>query len=196
VGWNEELENQVQEFQRQAVSLAEWDKKIIRNAERMTKLNTRVTEIENQQRSVEQNITYVTAQQAELESLLDGIDRELPKMVQALGKTPLAGPDADRAKTIELAETVQLQLNDVSGQLSRMVDQINNASVAAGAAVSDAANADMVEATQILNNHFEVLSWIETQILSLQKQSIETQRMGDRAHAEHDRLRLYNSLKN
>jgi nuclear pore complex protein Nup62 len=191
VGWNEELENQVQEFQRQAVSLAEWDKKIIKNAERVGKLNTKVSEIEQMQRDVEQGVSYVTAQQAELEALLDGIDRELPKMNAVLGKSPLAGSDAERSKTFELAEGVQVQLNDVSQQLSRMVEQINTSSVASAEAPSEG----MTAVAQILNNHMEVLSWIEKQVSTLQRSALETQKMSERAHSEHERLALHKSFK-
>lgn len=191
MGWNEELENQVQEFQRQAVSLAEWDKKIIKNAERVGRLNNKVSEMEQLQRDVEQGVSYVTAQQAELEALLDGIDRELPKMNAALGKNPLAGSDAERSKTFELAETVQVQLNDVSQQLSRMVEQINTSSVAS----SEAPSEGMTAVAQILNNHMEVLSWIEQQVSTLQRSALETQKMSERAHAEHERLALHKSFK-
>lgn len=185
------MENQVQEFQRQAVSLAEWDKKIIKNAERVGKLNNKVSEIEQLQRDVEQGISYVTAQQAELEALLDGIDRELPKMNAALGKTPLAGTDAERNKTFELAESVQVQINDVSQQLSRMVEQINTASVAATEAPSEG----MTAVAQILNNHMEVLAWIEQQVSNLQRSTLETQKLSERAHTEHERLALHKSFK-
>jgi nuclear pore complex protein Nup62 len=188
VSWNEELENQIQEFQRQAVSLSEWDKKILHNAERVGKLNTRVSEMEQLHRELEQGVTYVTAQQAELESLLDGIDRELPKMVTALGKQPQVGSDADRAKTFQLAETLQVQLNDVSSQLSRLVNQVNTASSPKLSASTS--NNPTTDVAQILNNHFETLAWIEEQVSHLQRNTLETQKMGERANAEHERLSL------
>lgn len=191
--WNEELEDQVHEFQRQAVSLAEWDKKIVRNAERMARLNARVSTVEQQQRDVDLSINYILAQQAELEALLDGIDRELPKMANALSSKSPSGVDTDRGRGIELAESVQMQLNEVSAQLTSMVDQINTASVKKASSAS--ASASLVDVTQVLNNHFEALNWIESQLSTLQKQTLETQRMGERATLEHSRLQLYNSLK-
>ena len=178
------MENQISEFGRQAASLKEWDRKILKNAERVGLLNSRVTEMETSQRNLDQGITYVTAQQAELESLLDAIDRELPKMVSALGKTPLVGSDADRSKTFDLAEQLQVQLNDTSSQLSRLVNQVNT--------VSNPKSSDNVtcNVAQILNNHFETLQWIEEQIGSLQRSAIETQKLSERANAEHERLSL------
>ena len=184
--WNDEMENQVNEFGRQAASLKEWDKKILKNAERVGHLNTRVTEMETSQRNLEQGITYVTAQQAELESLLDAIDRELPKMVSALGKTPLVGSDADRSKTFDLAEQLQVQLNDTSAQLSRLVTQVNTVSNPKSSG-NDSVTCNVA---QILNNHFETLQWIEEQIGALQRTAIETQKMSERANAEHERLSL------
>lgn len=181
----------MQEFQRQAVSLAEWDKRILANAERVATLNGRVTEIEQMQRGAEQGVAYVTAQQAELEALLDGIERELPNMVTALGKTPLVGADADRNRTFELAESVQLQLNDVSTQLSQMVDQVNNAAVSVPPPVE---SSNSVEITQILNNHVDVLAWIEGQITTLQKSALDVQKMSDRAHLEQERFHLSRAL--
>ena len=179
------METQVNEFGRQAAGLKEWDKKILKNAERVGQLNTRVTEMENAQRNLEQGITYVTAQQAELESLLDAIDRELPKMTAALGKTPLVGSDADRSKTFDLAEQLQIQLNDTSSQLSRLVNQVNTVSNPKSETDNPTCNI-----AQILNNHFETLQWIEDQVSSLQKAAIETQKMSERANAEHERLSL------
>ena len=133
----------------------------------------------------------VTAQQAELEALLDGIDRELPKMNAALSKTPLTGADSDRNKSFELAESVQVQLNDVSQQLSRMVEQINTSSVAS----AEEPNEGMTAVAQILNNHMEALAWIEQQLTGLQRVASETQKMSERAHAEHERLALHKSFK-
>lgn len=183
--WNEELENQVQEFQRQAVNLKEWDRKILSNAERVGKLNSRVSEMEQLQKNLEQGVNYVTMQQAELESLLDAIDRELPKMVSALGKTPLVGADADRSKTFDLAESLQIQLNDISSQLVRLVNHVNTSSNP-----KSQEPAVVTNVAQILNNHFETLQWIEEQVSSLQRNSLETQKLCDRAHAEHERLSL------
>lgn len=179
------MENQVSEFGKQAASLKEWDRKILKNAERVGQLNTRVTEMESSQRNLEQGITYVTAQQAELESLLDAIDRELPKMVTALGKTPLVGSDADRSKTFDLAEQLQMQLNDTSSQLSHLVNQVNT--VSNPTKLSDNPTCNVA---QILNNHFETLQWIEEQVSALQRSAIETQKMSERANAEHERLSL------
>lgn len=184
--WNEELENQVQEFQRQSVNLKEWDRKILSNAERVGKLNSRVSEMEQLQKNLEQGVNYVTMQQAELESLLDAIDRELPKMVSALGKTPLVGSDADRSKTFELAESLQIQLNDVSSQLVRLVNHVNTSSNPKNHKI----DSPTTNVAQILNNHFETLQWIEEQVTSLQKGAIETQKLCERAHAEHERLSL------
>ena len=187
LGWNEELENQVQEFQRQAVSLSEWDKKILSNAERVGKLNVRVSEIEQLQRELEQGVNYISTQQAELENLLDGIDRELPKMISALGKTPQVGADADRSKTFDLAENLQIQLNDASSQLSRLVNHLNTKSKSNPIPPENTVTPNVA---QILNNHFETLNWIEEQVTLLQRSTIETQKMSERANSEHERLSL------
>ena len=188
--WNEELENQVQEFQRQSVDLKEWDRKILSNAERVGKLNCRVSEMEQLQKGLEQGVNYVTMQQAELESLLDSIDRELPKMVGALTKSPLVGSDADRSKTFDLAESLQIQLNDVSSQLSRLVNHVNTSSNPKTSSTSSAPVNPTTNVAQILNNHFETLQWIEEQVTILQKGTLETQRLCERANAEHERLSL------
>lgn len=185
--WNEELENQVHEFQRQSVALLEWDKKILKNAERVGKLNVRVSEMEQLHKELEQGVSFVTTQQAELESLLDGIDSELPKMVAALGKTPQVGADADRAKTFELAETLQIQLNEISSQMTRMVNQVNTTS---NPKTTSGDSQSTSNVAQILNNHFETLQWIEEQVASLQKGTLETQKLSERATAEHERLAL------
>ena len=111
------MENQVNEFGRQAASLERMGQEDFEECRTSRSSNTRVTEMETSQRNLEQGITYVTAQQAELESLLTlSIANYLKWYVRSVKH--LVGSDADRSKTFDLAEQLQVQLNDTSAQLS------------------------------------------------------------------------------
>jgi len=193
--WNEELETQVAEFQRQSIEIAQWDQKIIKNGEKIVAFNERVLKIEALQSELDQNLAYVSAQQSELEGLLDGIDKELPALVAATTRNSLTtSVDLDRDRTFEMAEQVQNQVSELTTTLSQMVREVNSASESSSNSVPDTSQ-PVVDIVQILNAHLDTLQWIDQQVDDLKKSTASVARLSDRALTEHSRIFNNNGSK-
>lgn len=193
VAWNEELENLVSTFERQAVELAQWDKKVIHNGEQIIALSDRVGKLEAFQREVDQSLAYVVAQQSELEGLLDGIEREMPGFVQAAtaGTVRTTAVDAERDRMYESAEEVQRQIIEAANSLAQMIFEINAAASAnepapgPGEAASTTA---LVDVAQVLNAHLDALQWIDHKVEELRKATQAINAQAAKVSSELERL--------
>jgi nuclear pore complex protein Nup62 len=183
-GWNEELEAQVAEFQRQAIEIGQWDTKVVQNGERILALSDRVSKLESVQSELEQHLAFVIAQQSELEALLDGIEKELPALSTADGKVSPAD-DAEREAVYTKTGQVQERLMDLSLQLSSAVDSINRA---AATPVDGNAKGSVAEVALILNAHLDALQWIEAQVKDLKASTKDVQNIAQHARLQHERL--------
>nr|ODN93966.1 hypothetical protein L203_00134 [Cryptococcus depauperatus CBS 7841] len=129
-GWNKDLEEQVEEFERQAGEIREWDKILVRNGNQITALRQQVFEAQQTQAAVDEPLNYFEAQQQQLESTLDVYEKEYSKMSNDKTR-PLAAKvpaDLEREKAYSLAEDLNRQLDDISRNLSQMIEQVNKLS--------------------------------------------------------------------
>lgn len=190
IGWNDELETLVGAFERQAVEIAQWDKKIVHNGEHIIALNERANKLEAFQKEIDQSLGYVIAQQTELEGLLDGIDKELPGLQQAVTGGKLGAVDVERDRMYESAESVQTQVIDVANQLSKMIYEINTAasSEPPSANAADKDGQSLVEITQILNAHLDALQWIDRKVDELRQASVTVKNQASKASSEMERF--------
>lgn len=177
-GWNEDLEAQVAEFQKQAVEIGHWDQRIIQNGERLLALNDRVAQLEAAQGDLEQSLNYVVAQQSELEMLLGGIERELGAAGQGAPATP---DDRERDQVYAQAGLAQDRITDVSHQLAAAVEAINKA-----AAAQDGEQ-PVASTVQVLNAHLEALQWIEAQVKGLKVSTEAVQQLAAKSRLEQQR---------
>lgn len=189
VGWQEELEEQVNTFHRCAVELAKWDKDILGNEESLLALSDRVNQLESWESELEQNLAFISAQQAELESLLEMIEKELPAVTEAVAPnvmpggtmTRLSPADAERDRLFSLAESLQSQLNDLSANLSDMIADSNDSKPRSVDIKSD-------QMTSIMNEQLETLIWIDRQLDDLKRTKAYTKRLSEKAQVEHERM--------
>lgn len=183
VGWNEDLETQVAEFQRQAVEIGLWDRRIIANGERLLALNDRVAKLEASQGDLEQSLNYVVAQQAELETLLDGIEKESAQVLATPNTTdkPMTADDREREAMYGSAIQAQERIADLGYQLASAVDSINRA------ASTGNGQGPLADAATLLNAHLEALQWIEAQVKELKLTTDSVQQLASKAQLEHQR---------
>ena len=191
ISWNEELENLVSTFERQAVEIAQWDKKIIHNGEQIIALNDRVNKLETFQRQVDQSLSYVVAQQSELEGCLDAIEKELPAFSQAVTESSGVKPgvvDGERERIYESAETAQKQVIEVANSLSRMIFEINSAATDTLASEEGSAGRPLADVAQVLNSHLDTLQWIDLKVEELRKAAAAVSSQALKVSSDMERL--------
>lgn len=127
--WASDLTKYQNEFQDQAAKVAAWDRLLIENGDKIQKLYVSTHEAEQASTAVEKQLSVVEGNQAELESWLDAYEQEVDRIAQAQGGAEqLQGPDQERERTYKLAENLQSKLGEMSGSLTTMIQDINDAS--------------------------------------------------------------------
>lgn len=180
------------------MEIAQWDKKIVHNGETIIALSERVSKLETFQKEIDQSLSYVVAQQAELENLLDGIEKELPGLTHAVTGGRQSAIDAERDRMYDTAEGVQRHVIDVANQLSRMIYEINTAATEAPSAVPNGGSAQsdaspptgqpLVEIAQILNSHLDALQWIDRKVDELHLATGSLKSQATKATSDMERL--------
>ncbi|KAG0321171.1 FG-nucleoporin nsp1, partial [Dissophora globulifera] len=131
--WSKQLEEHTKAFREQAKKISEWDGKLFKNGDQISKLYQTTVKTEETQRTIDQNLDYIDAQQQELSGILDLYEEQVQKLfekdattagVNASGLRPV---DEQREQTYSLAENLNKQLDDMSLNLTSMIEDINQA---------------------------------------------------------------------
>lgn len=128
--WASDLFKYQKEFQDQATKVAEWDRMLVENGDKIQKLYNSTWEAERNSAEVERQLSQVESQQADLTSWLDHYEKDVDEMFSrqvGQGET-LQGPDQERERTYKLAEKLTDRLDEMGKDLTTMIDAINETS--------------------------------------------------------------------
>ena len=100
-GWAADLSKYQKEFQKQAEKVAEWDRMLVNNAEKIQKLYGSTLESERATVEVERQLSSVENDQNELEYWLDHYEKQVDELMsnQVGQSESLQGPDQERERT-------------------------------------------------------------------------------------------------
>jgi nuclear pore complex protein Nup62 len=127
--WASDLSKYQKEFQEQAAKVAQWDRLLVENGDKIQKLYATVYEAEKQNGEIERQLSNVEGQQEELIAWLDRYEGEIDEMFSKQvgpGET-LQGPDQERERTYKLAETLTDRLDEMGKGLGSMIEAVNEA---------------------------------------------------------------------
>ncbi|KAG5680714.1 hypothetical protein PVAND_010204 [Polypedilum vanderplanki] len=161
--YNLELAEQEKIFINQATQVNAWDNILLKNGEKIVELNKAVEKVKADQSAMEQELEFITAQQAELLESIIPLEQELAKIPQQI--------DVDRSQTYLMAETLDSQLKQMSEDLKEVIEHLNEANKFADP--SD----PMVQIGKILNAHFTSLQWIEDKTQAINNKLEEISKM-------------------
>ncbi|KAI1768317.1 Nsp1-like C-terminal region-domain-containing protein [Hypoxylon sp. FL1150] len=166
--WATDLSKYQKEFKDQAAQVAQWDRLLVENGERIQKLYLETFEAEKGSREVERQLVGIESQQEELEAWLDKYESEVDVMFsKQIGHgEQLTGPDQEREKTYKLAEKITERLDDMGRDLTKMIKEINDisGSLSKGTKTDD----PLSQIVRVLNGHLTQLQWIDTNAAALQ----------------------------
>ena len=99
--WASDLSKYQKEFQRQAMKVAEWDRMLVENSEKIQKLYGSTLEAERASSEVERQLSIVENDQAELEYWLNHYESQVDELMsnQVGPGDTLQGPDQERERT-------------------------------------------------------------------------------------------------
>lgn len=128
--WATDLQKYQKEFKDQANKVADWDRLLVENGEKIQKLYLSTHEAEKASNEIDRQLQAVESQQAELENYLDRYEKEVDEMwTKQIGSSDqLGGPDQERERTYKLAENVTDRLEEMGKDLGKMISEINDIS--------------------------------------------------------------------
>jgi nuclear pore complex protein Nup62 len=98
--WATDLSKHQKEFQKQASQVAEWDRMLVENADKISKLVGKTFQAERDASEVEKQLTSVETQQEELEQWLEKYEKEADDMISKVGLAgEPSGTDVERERT-------------------------------------------------------------------------------------------------
>lgn len=164
--WTGELESQQKEFSKIGQEVKAWDGVLRQNAEQISRIYNQTLQAEQSQSAVDQSLDYIEAQQRELDVVLSKYERETEELFDGGENVGLGVGVADneRSKSYTLAENVNDELDDLSRNLSTMIDEINllSGGVGVGAKEETTKQEDVIgQIAAILNAHLSSLQWID-----------------------------------
>jgi nuclear pore complex protein Nup62 len=166
--WATDLTKYQKEFKDQAAKVAEWDRLLVQNGEKIQKLYLGTYEAERASNEIERQLSSVESQQDELSSWLDRYEQEVNELYsKRIGETEhVAGPDQERERTYKLAERLTDRLDEMGKDLSKMIKEINDMSgtLSKGSKPDD----PLSQIVRVLNGHLSQLQWIDTNASALQ----------------------------
>lgn len=128
--WATDLRKYQNEFKEQAEKVAQWDRLLVDNGDKIQKLYNSTYEAEKASSEVDRQLSQVESQQAELTAWLDRYEGEVDEMFNSQGGLGenLQGPDQERDRTYKLAEKLTDRLSEMGKNISSMIESINDAS--------------------------------------------------------------------
>ena len=98
--WATDLSKYQKEFQAQAEKVAQWDRMLVENSEKIQKLYGQTLEAERTTTEVERQLSVVENDQLELEAWLNHYEKDVDGMIKQQGDgEATTGPDAERQRT-------------------------------------------------------------------------------------------------
>ncbi|KAF2139909.1 uncharacterized protein K452DRAFT_231105 [Aplosporella prunicola CBS 121167] len=160
--WATDLSKYQKSFQTQARQVASWDRMLVENSDKISKLYSKTFQARKDTEEVERQLTAVESDQAELSRWLDSYEKEVDELMDKMvgGTEGLQGPDQERERTYKLAEKLSDRLNDLNKDLSEMIEEIN--SVSATLSKTDKPDDPLSQVVRVLNNHLSQLQAIDT----------------------------------
>ena len=128
--WATDLSKYQKEFKDQASKVAEWDRMLVENGEKIQKLYSSTYEAERASNEIERQLANVEGQQDELAAWLDRYEADLGELfAKQIGSTEhIGGPDQERERTYKLAEKLTDRLDDMGKDLTKIIKEINDMS--------------------------------------------------------------------
>jgi len=168
--WSSQIDADIFQFTQMAMLVGEWDKKVSSNSKKILDLKQKVDMVESAQSDLNKNLELITAQQAQLSSILSALETSVEKWSLTVDLGP---QDAERERGYALADDIDVQLNQMSNKLKEMIDRLN--------ANQERENKDgdhpAFQILQILDSHLNSLAWIDNTSaeLSTKLQDLQTQ---------------------
>ncbi|KAF2219489.1 Nsp1-like C-terminal region-domain-containing protein [Elsinoe ampelina] len=174
--WTTSLTTHQKSFGNMATRISAWDRQLVENSDKISKLYARTFQAERDTAEVERQLTSVEGEQQELERYLDQYEKTVDELIARSGGVE-GGIDAERERTYRIAERCSSRLTSMSHDLTSMIEEINAASANVRQSNKSANASDpLTQIVKVLNGHLSQLQLIDQGASQLQQKVTAAQR--------------------
>jgi len=177
--WTAELEEIAPFFTRQAIQIANYDKKLVESSDKIFELDHQVREVAASQDKLEHSLDIILFEQTQLNSVLKSIEDE----ITGASHEPTTDADTERDKGYRMADEINGTLDRMSTNLKDLIGKVN-----ASQRNSADKNNPMNDIVKILNTHMNSLDWIDKQCADLNQKVRELKNVQGEQEAQQARL--------
>ncbi|KAJ1438193.1 hypothetical protein B484DRAFT_392444 [Ochromonadaceae sp. CCMP2298] len=172
--WYQELAEDAVDFEAQAQRVNVWDQQLRENQRTLEQAVDNVHRIMAGQADLKAACETIEAYQSELDRDLQSLDAGLEAELEAAQLSEPTEDDCEREGTYELAERLNLTLNQMEQNLKKVADDLHRsrglgAGLVTGDAVEDSNN-PIAKIVTVLNNHHESLAWLDEKSRQLHRE--------------------------
>lgn len=172
-------------FTKQAVSIANYDRMLIENADRIFDLYGEVQRVQVAGDELDHNLDLIHSQQTQLHYMLESMEKE----AESLKIEASTSADIEREKGYKQAEEVTAQLDQMAVTLRDLVMKLNSSQETA----ADKEN-PMHQIKKVLNEHLTSLQRIDKASADLQSKIHNLGKLQIEASVQQDRLQASRSF--
>lgn len=167
--WSSQIDGDIYQFTQMAMLVGEWDKKVSSNSKKILDLKNKVDLVESAQQELNKNLELISAQQAQLSTVLTSLEASVEKWSLTVDLGP---SDAERERGYLLAEDIDVQLNQMSNKLKDMIDRLNASQARQS---SKEGESPAFQILQILDSHLNSLAWVDNASAELSSKLADVQ---------------------
>lgn len=158
--WNTELQERTRKFQKQAIAIAEWDRRILQNRDILLRLETEVAKVVETQANLERHLELIETHQGEVDKSLQSMEEEAERIYKD-ERALLLDDEAASARDAmyEQAEFIERELEQMTEQIKGIITTLNSSQGGELEVTDGMTPLDVV--VRILNNQLSSLMWID-----------------------------------
>ncbi|KAL6006502.1 Nuclear pore glycoprotein p62 [Asimina triloba] len=189
--WNAELQERTGKFRKQAVAIAEWDRRILQNRDILLRLESEVAKVVETQTNLERQLELIETHQQEVDKALQSAEEEAERIFKDERRLLLEDEAAaTRDSMYEHAEFIEREMQQMAEQIKSIIETLNG---------NQGADLDMIDGmtpidivVRILNNQLSSLMWIDEKA-SATEFSSRIQKLANRGAAADRDLEMVSS---
>lgn len=164
--WASDLDKYQKKFLDQAEQVSKWDRILIDNGDKVSKLYVNTIEAERTQEHLDQSLLYIESHQNQLAAMLDQYEHHINEIYESqfMDSDSMQPADVEREQAYAIVSKLTEQLDSMEVKLSNMVNDLNKAGTGFSKLEQDSTFSNIL---QILNSHLATLSWIESSTTKL-----------------------------
>ncbi|KAL5709168.1 Nuclear pore glycoprotein p62 [Ranunculus cassubicifolius] len=125
--WNSELQERTGKFRKQAIAIADWDKRILRNRDVLLRLEIEVAKVVDTQDKLERQLELIKTHQQEFDKALQSIEEEAERIYKDERGLLLEDEAAStRDAMYDQAEFIEREMEQMAEQIKSIIQTLNS----------------------------------------------------------------------